>query len=202
MRAAVRVGVAVVIVTVLAGACSSSSSKPTAVARVAPRSAAELEARVLSKGPAGFVRQAEDVGDTGPSDLAKAARDEGTANAEELLRSEGFVRGYQRLWIGPSHEQLIVFVYQFGSPAGVRHFFARQTKDLATKPLRGAHKFPVAFLPPAQAVGIAGANADSAAAVIRLRSGVFVVQVICNDSTLPGLQSRALAVAESQYRRL
>jgi hypothetical protein len=51
-------------------------------------------------------------------------------------------------------------------------------------------------------VGIAGANADSAAAAIRLRSGVFVVQVICNGSTLPGLQSRALAVAESQYRRL
>ena len=189
------------IVAILLGACSSSS-KPTAVARIAPRTAAELEARVLSKGPAGFVRQAEGVGDTGPSDLAKAARDEESADAEKLLRSEQFVRGYQRLWIGPGHEQLIVFVYQFGSPAGVRHFFTRQTKDLATKPLRGAYKFAVPFLPTAQAVGIAGANKDAAAAVIRLRSGVFVVQVICNGSTSSGLQARALAVAEDQYRRL
>jgi len=201
MRASVRIATAVVLVAVFVGGCSSSS-KPAAVARAAPRTSAELEARIISKAPDGFVRQADAVGDTGPSDLAKAARDEGSANAAQLLRSEQFVRGYQRLWIGPGHEQLVVFVYQFGSPAGVRRFFTRQTKDVATKPLPGAHKFPVPFLPPTQAVGIAGADKDGAAAAVRLRSGVFVVQVITNGSTLSGLQARALAVAEDQYRRL
>jgi hypothetical protein len=204
MRASVRVGVAGVLVAVLVGGCSSSSSKPAAraVARAAPRTSAELEARIVSKAPVGFVRQTDEVGNTGPSDLTKAAKDEGTANAATLLRAEQFVRGYQRLWIGPGHDQIIVFVYQFRAPAGVRHFFTRQTKDFAATSLRGIHKFPVPFLPPAQAAAVAGADKSGAAAAVRLRSGVFVVQVICNGSTLTGLQARALAIAEDQYRRL
>ena len=202
MRASVRVAVAVMVVTVLAGACSSSSSKPTAVARVAPRTAAELEARIVSKAPAGFVRQADDVGDTGPSDLAKAIRDNESSNGGKDLRSEGFVRGYQRLWIGPGHAQVIVFVNQFKSRAGARRNCARITTGFDTKPPRGTHKFAVPFLPPGQAVAAAGADETDSAAFILFTSGVFVVEIVCNGPTLSGLQARALAVAENQYRRL
>jgi hypothetical protein len=203
MRPSVRVGVAITVVAMFLGACSSSSpSKPTAVARAAPRTAAELEARIVSKPPAGFVRQADDVGDTGPSDLAKAIRDDESSNGGKDLRSEGFVRGYQRLWIGPGHAQIIVFVNQFKSHAGARRNFARITEYFDTKPPRGTHKFAVPFLPADQAVAAAGADETDSGAFIQFTSGVFSVEIVCNGPTLSGLQARALAVAENQYRRL
>jgi hypothetical protein len=186
----------------LLGACSSSSpSKPTAVARAAPRNFAELEARIASKAPRDFVRQADNVGDTGPSDLAKAVRDEGAKNGN-VLRSEEFVRGYQRLWVGPGHAQIIVFVYQFGSRAGARRNYARATKGSDAKPPAGVHKFAVPFLPAAQAIGVAGTDKNGSAAGIDFTSGVFTVQIVCNGPILAGLQTRALAIAKDQLRRL
>ncbi|HTK16230.1 MAG TPA: hypothetical protein VL769_07540 [Acidimicrobiia bacterium] len=202
MRTRARVAATAVIVSALLGACSSSSpSKPAAVARPAPFNVAELEARVVSKAPRGFVRQADDVGDTGPSDLAKAVRDEGAKNGD-VLRSEEFVRGYQRLWVGPGHAQIVVFVYQFGSSAGARRNYARSIKGSDTKPPAGVFKFAVPFLPAAQAIGVAGTDKDGSAAAIDFSSGVFTVQIVCNGPTLAGLQARALAIAKDQLRRL
>src|SRR6478672_4401036 len=108
MRAAVRAGVAVALVTVIFGGCSSDSSD-------VPTSFKELQARVVAKAPDGFVAQTAGVYDTGPTDLAKAVKDDGAPNAHKLLRSEGFVRGYQRIWKGPEHAGIIVFLYQFDS---------------------------------------------------------------------------------------
>jgi hypothetical protein len=207
VRTPVRVAAAALIVTALLGACSSSSpkpsssSKPAAAARAAPSNFAELEARIVSKAPRDFVRQADDVGDTGPSDLAKAARDEGAKNGN-VLRSEEFVRGYQRLWVGPSHAQIVVFVYQFGSRAGARRNYARAIKGSDTKPPAGVHKFAVPFLPASQAIGVAGTDKDGSAAGIDFTSGVFTVEIVCNGPTLAGLQTRALAIAKDQLRRL
>jgi hypothetical protein len=200
VRTPARVAATAVIVSALLGACSSSST-PTAVARVAPRSSSELEARIVTKVPRNFVRQADDVGDTGPSDLAKAVRDEGAKNGN-VLRSEKFVRGYQRLWVGPGHAQIIVFLYQFGSRAGARRNYARAIKGSDTKPPAGVHKFAVPFLPADRAIGVVGTDEDGSAAGIDFTSGVFTVEIVCNGSTLAGLQTRALAIAEDQLRRL
>jgi hypothetical protein len=203
MRAGARVGVAVVSFAVFLCACSSSPSpKPTAVARAAPRSPAELEARIVSKVPRGFVRQSDDVGDTGSSDLAKAIRDDESADGGKDLRAEGFVRGYQRLWIGPGHAQIIVFVNQFGSHAGARRNFARVTKGFDTKPPRGVHKFTVSFVPASQVIAAAGTDTSDSASIIEFTSGVFGVQIVCNGPALSGLQARSVAIAENQYRRL
>ncbi len=203
MRSSARVGGAVALVALFFGACSSSSpSKPTAVARAAPFTSAELQARIVSKAPSGFVRQADDVGDTGPSDLAKAIRDGESGDGGKDLRAEGFVRGYQRLWIGPSHAQIIVFVNQFKSRVGARRNFARATKGSESRPPPGVRKFPVTFLPAAQTIGAAGTDKNGSVAAIDFTSGVFTVQIVCNGPALPGLQARALSVAETQYRRL
>jgi len=210
MRASVRVGAIVLGVATFLGGCSSSSSKssgtttttPAAVARAAPRSPAELAARIVSKTPIGFVRQADEVGDTGPSDLAKAIRDGESDNGGKDLRAEGYVRGYQRLWIGPSHAQIIVFVNQFGSHTGARRNFARVRKGFDTKPPPGIHKFTVSFLPASQVIAAAGTDKGDSAAIIDFTSGVFVVQVVSNGPALPGLQARSIAIAEDQYRRL
>src|SRR5207244_8351257 len=116
-RVSVRVGAATLVVASLLGACSSPSSKPaatskpTAPVRSVPASFGELAARIITKVPAGFVLQPDNVDDTGPSDLAKAIRDDGSPDAGKILRAEGFVRGYQQLWIDAQGAQIIVFLY-------------------------------------------------------------------------------------------
>ena len=202
MRASARGPLTILVVATFLGACSSSSSKPTAVARAAPRSSAELEARIVSKPPSGFVHQADDVGDTGPSDIAKAIRDGESADGGKDLRAEGFVRGYQRLWIGPGHAQIIVFVNQFGSHAGARRNFGRVRKDFDTKPPPGIRKFTVSFLPAPQVIAAAGTDKSDSASIIEFTSGVFGVQIVCNGPALSGLQARSVAIAENQYQRL
>jgi hypothetical protein len=210
MRASVSVGATLVVVAALVGGCSSSSSKssgttttkPTAVARAAPASDAELEARIVTKVPSDFVEQPPEAFDTGPSDLAKAIKDDGAPNAAKVLRAERFVRGYQRIWIGPSHAQIIVFVYQFASRVGARQDFARSMRDYDSKPPPGAHKFVMPGLPATQAFGVAGSFKDSAAALVFFTTGVFDVQINCNAPTSAGLQARAIAIAKVQLRRL
>jgi hypothetical protein len=209
MRTPLRVAAVVFVVSALLGACSSSSppkssssSQPTAVARAAPRNVAELEARIVSRVPSGFVEQPPTAYKTGPSDLAKAIKDDGEPNAGKLLRAEKFVRGYQRIWIGPEHDQIIVFVYQFESNVGARQDFARSTRRFSSKPPPGGHKFAMPGLPAGQALGIAGSDKNAAAAIVYFTTGVFNVQVNCNGTRLDGLQARALAIAKDQLRRL
>ena len=83
---------------------SASASISGPPAGSAPHSFAALEALVISSVPVGFVAQPDAVGDTGPSDLAKAARDDGQPDALQALRAEGFVRGYQRLWLDQTRD--------------------------------------------------------------------------------------------------
>jgi hypothetical protein len=199
IRAVATIAAAVVAVAMILGGCSSSSTSDSPSPSTTP--AAALKARIVTKVPRNFVAQPDEVGDTGPSDLAKAAKDEGATDGGKELRSEKFLRGYQRLWIGPEHAQIIVFVYQFGSAAGARHHFARTTKR-SGKPPPGVHTFTATFLPPEQVSGIAGTDKNGSAAVIAFTSGIYSVQIICNGARLPGLQARAISIAEDQHRRL
>ncbi len=84
--------------------------------------ASELERAVDVAVPDGFERQPDDVADTGPSDLEKAARDESGPDGRARLQSARFLRGYQRLWVGPDYTELIGFVYEFCDPAGAQAF--------------------------------------------------------------------------------
>src|SRR5437870_871881 len=98
MRLSARGGAAALVIAASLSACSSSSSKPAAASkpttppRSVPASFGELAARIITKVPAGFVLQPDNVDDTGPSDLAKAIRDDGSPDAGKILRAEGFVR--------------------------------------------------------------------------------------------------------------
>jgi hypothetical protein len=195
MRAWLRVGVAVALVAVVLGACSSSSSE-------VPTSFKELEARIVTKVPTGFVAQSPDAYDTGPSNLAKAIRDDNAPDSGKILRSQRFVRGYQRIWIGPEHAQIIVFLYQFESNIGARQHFERYTRAFHSKPPPGSNKFAIPGVPADKAVGVAGADKDGAAAVVYFTKGVFSVEINCNGPTLPGLQARVTAIGKDQYNRL
>jgi hypothetical protein len=202
------VATTIMIAAILLGACSSSS-KPAGTTTTrestshgVPQSSKALESLIVTKIPSAFVKQPPEAYDTGPSDFAKAVKDDGEPDAATILRSEKFVRGYQRIWIGPEHAQIIVFIYQFESSAGARKDFDRSTQKFTSKPPAGTHRFVVPGLPAGRAAGIAGAENGTAVAVVLFTTGVFNVQVNCNGARPGGLQPRAVAIAQDQYRRL
>jgi hypothetical protein len=167
-----------------------------------PGSAAALAALLVSAVPAGFVAQPDSVGDTGPSDLAKAARDDGSPNAAVVLHSEGFVQGYQRLWEGPKSAQIIVFLYQFATPAGADRDFQRSKKGLPSTAPPGSTSFTVDGLPADKLAAMTGSAPDGSAAIVMFTTGIFNVQVVCNGTASAGLQARAVQIAQDQYQRL
>lgn len=193
------VTVTFLVVTSCSSATTTSTTLPTTPP---PRSDQELAGRLVTAVPDGFVAQPDQVGDTGPSDLAKAARDDDTPGAEQTLQADGFVRGYQRLWVGADDAQVIVVLYQFASPAGATTNFGRAKAQSTDPPVAGAAPFTVTGLPPGQSSAAAGTSGDTSAAFIVFTTGVFTGRVICNGPSLAGLQERATAVAEDQYGRL
>jgi hypothetical protein len=89
--------------------------------KVGSGNADDLES-LMPEPPDGFRQESDDVGDTGPSDFAKAARDDGTDEAAEILTDAGFLAGYQRLWSNNPDEELILFVYEFCDDAGAQRY--------------------------------------------------------------------------------
>jgi len=79
----------------------------------------------------GFRRSPDEVGDTGPSDLAKAIRDDGQPDAEAVLEGTGFRRGYQRLWANDADEELVLFLYEFCKADGAEQYAGRAAETLA-----------------------------------------------------------------------
>jgi hypothetical protein len=202
-------------VVVTLGACSSSTkfSDPAATpatsttsttvsAGAVPRSFAELEARLVTKVPVGYIQQPDAVGDTGPSDLAKAVRDDDSPNADKVLRAEHFVRGYQRLWESANKNQVIVFVYEFANVAGARADFLREKVAMRADEPAGAHDFVVPGRPAASTVAVAGTTAGTSAAVVLFTSSVYNAQVVCNGKGEAELQNCVSRIAEDQDNRL
>jgi hypothetical protein len=155
----------------------------------------------LTRVPAGFARQPDSVGDTGPSDLAKAIRDDRQPDAAQALKDERFVQGYQRLWMNPARAQIIVFIYQFASPAGARASYERQSRLITREAGASFTRFVIPGLPTksstagmAQISGHAGAVADSS-------TGHFTMQVICYATSAAGLKARLVAMAREQYAK-
>ncbi|MGI9079520.1 MAG: hypothetical protein ACR2GF_01630 [Acidimicrobiales bacterium] len=203
MRVRSRLVTVTFLVAMVVTSCSSAkTTSATLPTTPPPRSDQELAARLVTAVPDGFLVQPDNVGDTGPSDLAKAVRDDDTPGAEQALHADGFVRGYQRLWVGPGDAQVIVILYQFANPAGATAYFGRAKAQATDPPVAGAAPFTVTGLPPGQSSAAAGTSGDTSAAFIVFTAGVFTGQVVCNGPALAGLQARATAVAEDQYGRL
>lgn len=168
---------------------------PTVVASPA---AVTLESKLLKNVPAGYKQEADDVADTGPSDLEKAVRDDGSPDARDALTKAGFVAGYQRLWTKPEAD-IIVFLYQFNDPAGAASFNTRITTGLGDSGEgTTATPFAVNGVPGAQAFAITSPGGK--AAVVGFTRGVYVVQVLMhgNDATPP----IAGDLAQAQYDNL
>lgn len=162
--------------------------------------AAELEALTVDDVPDGFERQPDDVGDTGPSDLAKAISDDGHEDAEEVITELGFRRGYQWLW-EPSEpgEQLVSFVYEFCDEDGARGYAARGA-ELTETEAAGVARFDVPGLD--EHAAATGAGDGYQYAYVDVVEGPFYVRIMtfteATESRTDALETRSGALVIAQ----
>jgi hypothetical protein len=191
MKRSKRVALASALVAVSVASCSSSATvkATTATTSNVPSSFAGLAGRLLAHVPAGFVVQPDAVGATGPSNLAKAIRDDRTPTGAVALRSERFVRGYQRMWRGPGDSAIIVFVYQFANATGASQDFSRDRPRLK-QAAPGGRSFTAVGIPKASSTGIEGPAQHTHVSVILFHTGPFNVQVVTTGPTATDLHTR------------
>ena len=155
-----------------------------------------LTALLVKAVPAGFTQQADSVGDTGPSDLAKAVKDDGDPGAQAALVQDGFLRGYQRLWATAGGKQeIVVFLYEFHSPTGAMAYGQRMVAaSKANKPVPSA--FAVTAIP--GAVGLIGGDSSGTTAQIVFAQRNFLVGVVINGDSATGLSALAQQISAAQ----
>lgn len=158
-----------------------------------------LQSRLIQSVPTGYVQQADDVADTGPSDLDKAVRDELEPDARTALTAAGFVAGYQRYWADPKGGAIVEFVYQFRDETAATGYLERWV-DGATDPTAGpTNPFIVPEVPGAR--GLSTSTSEGPAAIVLLSRGAYTAQVVVHgaDAATPEL---AMQLAKQQYDRL
>jgi hypothetical protein len=151
--------------------------------------------------PDGYMLQPDQVGDTGPSDIVKAAKDDGGADAQDFLARTGFLRGYQRMWSRSASDDFVIYVYQFGNPAGAAEYTKRLTAD-ATAPTADVTLEQFRLPDVSTAVGVNATGKDFATSSVTFVKGPYSVQVVVNGKTLTGLEPLSTALAEEEYSRL
>ena len=151
--------------------------------------------------PDGYMLQPDQVGDTGPSDLEKASRDDGRDDAKDFLTRTRFVRGYQRMWSRSESDDFVVYLYQFADHSGAVEYTNRLAADATTAaPGVTIGQFTVPGI--SGAVGVNASGPAFATSSVTFVKGPYSIQVVVNGSTPTGLQPLATAVAEEQYSRL
>lgn len=166
------------------------------------RNMKELEETLDISVPEGYERAPDSIGDTGPSDLEKAIRDDGAADARDVLTKTRFVRGYQRMWTGASEDdEIAAYVYQFADTAGALEYTNRLNTGILT-PTEGVTVTPFDVPNIHGAVGANIAEPNFASASITFVRGPYSVQMVASATESTGLESLATALAEEQYSRL
>lgn len=154
---------------------------------------------MLDEAPSGFTAASDDVGRTGPTDLAEAAADAGDPGAATALTEAGFVRGWQRLWVSEDDEdELFLLVYEFADAAGAATFFERTAGG--PPEAGGEGVFEVPGLP--GAVGVTGGGDGLRVSAVVTTTGPYLVQVIGNGPEPGPSQGTVVALANAQVQRL
>lgn len=172
----------------------------TATSVIASPEATALEKLLSDRVPAGFRLTTFDVGDTGPSDLEKAIRDDGRDDAREMLTRARFVAGFQHLWVNDDGAEVIQFLYQFGDEQGAIAYADRSRAELEAQ-LAAASPQPFdAGVPGATA--LSAQNEDRAAAVVLFAKGPYFVQLVSSGAAGDDVVSPLTPLAQDQYARL
>jgi len=183
---------------------TTTTTAPPTTTTTAPKIAAsydDLSRAIITAVPDGFTVQPNDVGDTGPSDLAKAVRDDGSADARTVLTRDGFVRGYQRLWTRSDKEQVIAFLYQFNDHTGAVDYGKRTVADLA-KGAKGVTVTPFDVPGIDGASGATGHDSSFSSSVVVFAKGPYVVQLVVNGPGPTGQPDIVRTLAADQFSRL
>jgi hypothetical protein len=204
---------AVLAALTLAGCTGGGKGKSTAEGEVDNQPKAEAQSSTAAKSmgelskalqisvPDGYMLQPDEMGDTGPSDLEKAVRDDGEDDARDVLTRTRFVRGYQRMWSRSEDDEIIAYVYQFADHAGAVEYTNRLTTDAGAQ-TDGVtiDKFTVPSID--GSIGVNGSDPTFATSSVSFVKGPYSVQMVVNGSSPTGLQSLVTALAEEQYSRL
>jgi hypothetical protein len=110
--------------------------------------------------------------------------------------------GYQRLWLNPVHDQIIVFLYQFGSLTGAAAYYQRSVRLLGQRLPRGSKHFATTLLPPRDSLGLTGTVHGRSFAVVLAHTGSMIMQVVCNATSRIDLGQRVRHLATQQFNRL
>jgi hypothetical protein len=162
---------------------------------------AGLEALLIDAVPAGFVVQSDDVGDTGPSDLDKAVHDQGgTPEDRDFLVRNGFLRGYQRLWLKGEDNELVVFLYEFSRAPGAK----AQADTVAEQLSSGDGEAPGLPFDPgiAGALGFRSPDPSNPGAVVAFGTGRYAVQIVRLGGEAASIQTEVAQIARAQFDRL
>jgi hypothetical protein len=150
--------------------------------------------------PTGYTQQPDSASRSGPSDLAKAVSDDGTAGVGAILTRDGFVHGFQRVWLRDDQVQVAVMIYQFRDGGGA-DAYARDLVGRA-RSISGFNvtDFPVPGIAPA--VGLTSAATGDVTAIIVFHKGPYLVRLTVNSINDSGLAATAQQLAHAQYARL
>jgi hypothetical protein len=186
---------------------TTTTTAPTRTTTAPPDGLATL---ILSEVPGGFKLQPDDVADTGPTKLAKAALDDVGCNlgcdAREELTSAGFVDGYQRQWTnidaaGSAINQDFVYLYEFRTPAGAAQYAQHWRETLlSTNQGPGLQSFTPAFIP--GAIGLRVADKFGSTGVALFTKGPYAVRAIVNGGPNIDQSGPATQLASEQYTSL
>ena len=183
---------------------TTTTAAPPTTSTTAPPLAAnfdDLSRMILTSVPAEYKVQPNDVGDTGPSDLEKAIRDDGADDARAVLTRNGFVRGYQRYWTKSDDEEVVAFLYQFKDNAGAAAYGKRMTEDLA-EPQEGITMTPFTVSGIDGATGMTGHGEAFSGSVVAFTKGPYLVQLMVNGVSPAGQADFVKRLAVDQYARL
>jgi len=168
--------------TTTAPAATTTSTAPV-TQPTAP--ATGLAALILGTVPSGYPRDADDVGQTGPTNLAQAADSDSSPTARRALLVTGFVTGYQRQWTSPDGFTIDqVFLYEFQSPKGAQGYAQHWHDTLVQTNQTGAvlHSFTPAFIP--AATGLQEGDTNGSTAVVIFAKGIYAVEATVNGGAV------------------
>ena len=221
-----RVAFAALAVLVIATACSSGGSNgagsdSTATSSDAPTSSTTtstflsdatssttpiasdplVAGLILKTVPSGLSMVPDLVSDSGPTNLAKAQRDEASDGGRVQLTLSKFVAGYQREWASlDGSEQNTIFLYRFATAAGAAAYALNRARELNAFPSDGPIK--TFNVPMPGGVGLHSESKSNSFGAVVYSKGLYSVQAVSTDGIDADQSLAAVTLAQAQFALL